>query len=31
MIDPYFVNNVMIDFEPKTKHMRGAEFQISGE
>ena len=28
MIDPYLVNNVLVDFEPKTKHLRGAEFQI---
>ena len=28
MIDPYLVNNVLLDFEPKTKHLRGAEFQI---
>jgi len=28
MIDPYLFNNVLLDFEPKTKHLRGAEFQI---
>jgi len=28
MLDPYLVNNVLVDFEPKTKHLRGAEFQI---
>jgi iron complex outermembrane receptor protein len=28
MLDPYFVNNVMIDFEPKTKHIKGAELQL---
>ena len=28
MIDPYLFNNVLVDFEPETKHLRGAEFQI---
>jgi iron complex outermembrane recepter protein len=28
MLDPYLVNNVMIDFEPETKHIRGAELQL---
>lgn len=28
MLDPYFVNNVMIDFEPKTKHIKGAGLQL---
>jgi iron complex outermembrane recepter protein len=28
MIDPYLVNNIMIDFEPETKHIRGAELQL---
>lgn len=28
MLDPYLVNNVLVDFETKTKHLRGAEFQI---
>ncbi len=28
MLDPYLVNNVMIDFKPKTKHLKGAELQL---
>ena len=28
MLDPYLVNNVLVDFEPKTKHLRGAEIQL---
>jgi iron complex outermembrane receptor protein len=28
MLDPYLVNNVMIDFEPETKRIRGAELQL---
>jgi|WetSurSiteA1Bulk_404760.scaffolds.fasta_scaffold02739_4 iron complex outermembrane recepter protein len=28
MLDPYLVNNVRVDIEPKTKHLRGAAFQI---
>ena len=28
MLDPYFVNNVMIGFEPKVRHIRGAELQL---
>jgi iron complex outermembrane receptor protein len=28
MIDPYFVNNLMIDFEPEIKLIRGSEFQL---
>ncbi|MDX9947152.1 MAG: TonB-dependent receptor [Bacteroidales bacterium] len=28
MLDPYFVNNVMIDFEPALKSLRGASFQL---
>jgi len=28
MLDPYFVSNIQVDFEPETKHIRGAEFQI---
>jgi iron complex outermembrane recepter protein len=27
-IDPYFVNNVRIDYEPQLKHLRGAELQL---
>ena len=28
MLDPYLVNNILIDFEPKTKHLRGADLQL---
>lgn len=28
MLDPYFVNNVMIDFEPSLKSLRGASLQL---
>lgn len=28
MLDPYFVNNLMIDFEPGIKQLQGAELQI---
>lgn len=28
IIDPYLVNNVMIGFEPETRHIRGAELQL---
>ncbi len=28
MLDPYFVNNLMIDFEPSLKSLRGASLQL---
>jgi iron complex outermembrane receptor protein len=28
MLDPYFFNNVMIDIEPGTKHIRGVNLQL---
>jgi len=28
MLDPYFFNNMMIDFEPETKHLKGASLQL---
>jgi len=28
MLDPYFVNNIMLDFEPGTEHIRGASIQV---
>jgi iron complex outermembrane receptor protein len=28
MIDPYFVNNVMINFKPEIKNLRNTEFQL---
>jgi iron complex outermembrane recepter protein len=28
MIDPYFVNNVMINFKPEVKNLRNTEFQL---
>lgn len=28
MLDPYFFNNVMIDIEPDTKHLKGASLQL---
>ena len=28
MLDPYFLNNLMIDIEPGTKHIRGASIQL---
>ncbi|MBN2666972.1 MAG: TonB-dependent receptor, partial [Bacteroidales bacterium] len=28
MLDPYFVNNLMIDFEPAIKYLRGTSFQL---
>jgi iron complex outermembrane receptor protein len=28
MLDPYLVNNIMIDFVGETKHLRGAELQL---
>ncbi len=28
MLDPYLVNNIMVGFEPETKHIRGAEMQL---
>ena len=28
MLDPYFVNNFMIDFEPAIKYLRGTSFQL---
>jgi len=28
MLDPYFVNNVRIDFEPKVKKLKGVELQL---
>ncbi len=28
MLDPYFVNNLMLDFEPGTKHISGASIQF---
>ena len=27
-IDPYFVNNIRIDFEPDIKKIKGLEFQV---
>jgi iron complex outermembrane receptor protein len=28
MLDPYLVNNIMIDFETETKHIRGVDLQL---
>ncbi len=28
MLDPYFVNNLMLDFDPGTKHISGASIQV---
>ncbi len=28
MIDPYFVNNIRLDFEPVVRNMKGVQFQI---
>jgi iron complex outermembrane receptor protein len=28
MLDPYFFNNIMIDIEPETKHLKGSSLQL---